>query len=139
MARNIDYVAVQRDRDPQLRTGALVRIKPGFEARSRHTRPGAVMVAIADKFDIVNCMEVGGGTGTPGRAWDPRAYARIPAVWLQVIDPAGFASAEFCEAAGLTVYADHRDPDEGATLTEVPPPVLPEAEIPTRRHAGPRK
>jgi len=87
MARqNIDYEAVVRGRDPELRTGALVMVKDEFAAKSRYTRPGALMVVIADKFDMANLMEVGGGGYRNGEL-DPRAYARVPATWLRVVSP----------------------------------------------------
>jgi hypothetical protein len=86
MARNIDYAAIQAGRDRELRTGALVMVKDEFAAKSRYTRPGALMVAIADKFDMVNCMEVGGGNYRNGEL-DHQAYARVPATWLRVVSP----------------------------------------------------
>jgi hypothetical protein len=82
MARNIDYAKIQAERDPALGTGALVMVKDEHQAKARHAPPGVLLVAIADKFDMVNCMEVGGGL-----KGDPLAYARIPATWLRVIDP----------------------------------------------------
>jgi hypothetical protein len=130
MPNRLPYEVVARDRDRALRTGAIVSIRPQFRDRVRYARPDAVMVVIADKFDIVNCMDLGGGTFAPKKGWDARAYARIPATWVEVIDPAALASPEFLAGAGLKVDPKRSAPDPDAldgagftaTLTEVPVP-----------------
>jgi hypothetical protein len=114
---------VARDRDRALQTGALVRIKPEFQARSRYTRPGAVLVVIADKFDIVNVMDLGGGMIRPKSGYDSRAYARVPSTWVEVLDPAEFLDRFAVTKAGLKM-PDPRpvEADDDPVLTEVDPP-----------------
>jgi hypothetical protein len=78
----IGYETVARDRDKNLRLGALIMVKPEYKARVRRTPTDTLLVVFADKFDMVNCVVVG------GNAADPRAYFRVPATWVRVVDPA---------------------------------------------------
>jgi hypothetical protein len=80
MDKATQYERLIRDRDPQLRAGSLVRLKKLHETAIRDIRPGVVLVCFADKFEKANCTFVGGAAS--GRYW------RIPAHWLEVVDPA---------------------------------------------------
>jgi hypothetical protein len=100
MARSVDYEAVAAGRPAGLRTGALVRVKAEFNTSARYTRPGVVYVVIADKFELCNLMELGGGMVTvkTGR-FEWNAYARVPSTWLEIVDPAPALKALDAEVA----------------------------------------
>lgn len=81
----MDYETIARNRAKGLRTAALVRLKADYSGKIRKIPPGTVLVVIADKFEKVNCMVLGG---------DPRGeYWRIPAPWVEVLDPAVLTGA----------------------------------------------
>ena len=83
MDKTAQYDLLVKNRDPDLRAGALVRLKKPHEAAIRDIKPGTVLICFADKFDKANCTFTGG---------DPRGrYWRIPAHWLEVVDPAKVA------------------------------------------------
>jgi hypothetical protein len=72
------YEALIRDRDHRLRTGSVVRLRPEYQGRTRKVPRDQAFVVIADKFEKVNCIQLGG---------NPRGeYLRIPAPWVEVID-----------------------------------------------------
>lgn len=77
-----DYETLARDRDKNLRTGALVTLKPAYATRISTLTAATLLVVIADKFEKANCVLLGGDPSGKGRYW------RIPATWVQVIDPA---------------------------------------------------
>lgn len=79
-AREAGPVGIAAPERPEgLRTGALVRIKPG---RVRGiSDPAALFVVFADKYDTVNVTMLGGDPG--------RRYWRLPPSCItEVIDPA---------------------------------------------------
>ena len=73
------YNRLAAERDPALRSGALVRMRKQYPP-IKGLAPETVLVCFADKYERVNCTLVGGDPS--GRYW------RIPAYEVEVIDPA---------------------------------------------------